>query len=893
MKKAPLLITVGIVVLSAAGYFSYQRFFNQKLLSLWDIVPSNAVAVYEASPCRDCIDQSKQTVLGDLIQRSTLFQKGTDSLNSILGLIGFPTEGTLVSMHVTKKDAFDFTFYVPIKNKRERLFLENVLGGWSEDKSYKYSERLLNTVKIQQLSGDGQVMSWVFLNDNWVFSFTPYLIEDVIRAHQSDGRESFKENMSGVFALPKIQKDVGNLYVNFARFYEWLNVFGNQIPASVQQVGNSLLLDIKTVDDGMVLNGFSSNKRGSIFSIFNQQIPTAFGIRNLISNRALLVTNFGISNGANFQTDIDAFGSADQKRKVYSDTLKTLEQSLSFEIDELYKSIDNEIAVCYFEAKGNEWSKVLVVETSDSNIWLDQLNKASEKLSVDTVFFERYSEYEIRELPLPDFGDKLFYPILSGFDQTFYTAIENVLLISSDIEVLKRFLDDIDQEETWGRSVEQNQFLETTLLESSISVYINTPKIWNSITGQLHPKWQEFIAGNPDIINAFKMGALQFSHLNESFYTNIAWQFGNPNSVLSKPPPRAKTTTNFNAPLKPAIFIGKNHIDKSNEVLVQDSLFSVHLISKDGKTLWGKEVGSPILGEIHQVDYYKNGKLQYLFATAGELHLIDRLGNYVESYPKSIPAKEIAYLTVVDYDHSKNYRFMVADQNGRLWMFDKEGKNLSGWNPRNVEGALSIQPRHFRVRGKDYILAIRKDGEVYLMNRRGELLNKFPFKTDSRPRGDFFIENGKSTNDTFIVLVADGGFRIRLSLEGILESRETLIRTDVNARFKMITDANRQSYVYARQDNSQLSIFSQGSTVILENNFLGEQDASIGYYDFGNGNIFVTITDLIQQISFVYSGNGKLLTQSPVQGSAIKLILVEGRPKIYFIRENQLIIQDL
>ncbi len=893
MKKAPLLITVGIVVLSAVGYFSYQKFFNQKLLSLWDVVPSNAVAVYEASPCRDCIDQSKRTVLGDLIQRSTFFQKGADSLNSILGLIGFPTEGTLVSMHVTKKDAFDFTFYVPIKNKRERLFLENVLGGWSEDKSYKYSERILNTVKIQQLSGGGQVMSWVFLNDNWVFSFTPYLIEDVIRAHQSGGRESFKESMAGVFSLPKIQKDVGNLYVNFARFSEWLNVFGDQIPASIQQVGNSLLLDIKTLDDGMVLNGFSSNKKGSIFSIFNQQTPTAFGIRNLISNRALLVTNFGISNGAVFYTDLNAFGSSDQKRKVYSDTLKRIEQTLSFEVEELYKSIDNEIAVCYFEAKGPEWSKVLLVETSDSKIWLDQLNRASEKLSIDTVFFEQYSAYEIRELPLPNFGEKLFYPILSGFDQTFYTSIENVVLISSDIEVLKRFLDDIDQEETWGRSVVQNQFLETTLLESTISVYINTPKIWNSISGRLHPKWQEFISGNPAIINAFKMGAIQFSHLNESFYTNITWQFGNPNSVPSKPPSLAKTTTNFNAPLNPVIFIGKNHVDKSNEVLVQDSLFSVHLISRDGKALWEKEVGSPILGEIYQIDYYKNGKLQYLFATSGELHLIDRLGNYVESFPKSIPAKEIAYITVVDYDRSKNYRFLVAEQNGKLWMFDTDGKNLPGWNPRNVGGALSIQPRHFRARGKDYLLAVRKDGETYLMNRRGELLNRFPLKTDSRPIGDFFIENGKTTNDTFIVLVADGGYRIRISLEGVIESRETLIRTDVNARFKLITDPDRQSYVYARKDHSHLSVFSQGSTVMLENNFLGEQDASIGYYDFGNGNIFVTITDLVQQISFVYSGTGKLLTQSPVQGSAIRLNLVEGKPKIYFIRENQLIIQDL
>ena len=193
--------------------------------------------------------------------------------------------------------------------------------------------------------------------------------------------------------------------------------------------------------------------------------------------------------------------------------------------DLLYNAIENEIVVCYFESKECRWEKIVLVETSDSRIWLEQLDKASEKLSTDTIFFERFSEYEIRELPLSGFADKLFFPIVSATDQTFYTSINNVILLSGDIEALKRFLSDVDQEETWGRSVSQNQFLETTLLESNISVYVNTPKIWNSISKNLHPRWKKFISDNPAIIQSLNMGAIQFSHLNESFYTNVSWQF--------------------------------------------------------------------------------------------------------------------------------------------------------------------------------------------------------------------------------------------------------------------------------------------------------------------------------------------------------------------------------
>jgi hypothetical protein len=226
-------------------------------------------------------------------------------------------------------------------------------------------------------------------------------------------------------------------------------------------------------------------------------------------------------------------------------------------------------------------------------------------------------------------------------------------------------------------------------------------------------------------------------------------------------------------------------------------------------------------------------------------------------------------------------------------MFDKTGKNLEGWNPHNIGGVLSIQPKHFRVRGKDYLLAIRNDGEIHLMNRRGELYPKFPLKTESRPVGDFFIETGKTSANTFIVLVTDGGYRIRISLDGVIESRETLIRTEVNSRFKMIADASRQTYIFTRQEQSKLSIFSQDAKLIVENSFLGNNEASVVYYDFGAGSTFITVTDIIQGISFVYTGTGTLLTKSPIQGTAIRISLEAGRPKINYSNNKELVIQDL
>ena len=69
---------------------------------------------------------------------------------------------------------------------------------------------------------------------------------------------------------------------------------------------------------------------------------------------------------------------------------------------------------------------------------------------------------------------------------------------------------------------------------------------------------------------------------------------------------------------------------------MQDSSRNIRLIASDGKVLWKLAVDGFITGDVEQVDYFNNGKLQYFFATPGVLHIIDRLGNYVEPYPVKI-----------------------------------------------------------------------------------------------------------------------------------------------------------------------------------------------------------------------------------------------------------------
>ncbi len=870
MKQKPLILTLGFLCITVGGYFAYNHFFNRPTILAWNIVPRETVLVYESSGCQDCLKRFENSSVANIL-KAVAFSSGNDSLPYFSDFIFSARPGALISLHVTKRDDFDFVFYVPFNKQIEREIIaktdelkNKAQGGIS------FSEREYDGVKIQEMIRGKKLFSWVFLENIWVGSFTPILIEDVIRTYRSE--ENFRASVSSAQQLTRIKNDGGNVYLNLKGFAQFISLFTNEAPSQIiQKFGQSALLDVKQDEyQNFILNGFTQDSTlhtNQILSVFKNQKPVPFSIKGFVSNRTILFANYGISDGSLFFADLKSFNEANH---FANDTLTKVEKSLRVDLQKIRKNLTGEVSVSWVESKKQKTSKVIIINTKNGmDEWLTTLNTLSEKLSIDTVFYEKYAEYEIRELPLFRFPEKIFSPLVSGFDNTYYTTIGNMILLAEDLDELKLYLDDIDREDTWGKSVAQNKFLETTLLESNISVYINTSLALNVLSSSLQPRWREFIQQNHSLLSTLNMGSIQFSHLNDSYYTNISWSSG-----IAKPGKKniiessSKIVTNLNRPIS-RFFAVKNHQTKATEMLVQDEAKELRLISSDGNVQWTLPLDNLIQGDVFEVDYFNNGKLQYFFATSGQLHVIDRLGKYVDPFPVKISERNIEYVSVVDYDHSKKYRFLISGKAGKFWMYDKEGKNLEGWNPSKVKGELCTAPQHHRIRGKDYIVMVQRDGKVSVVNRRGELLKKFPLDLNARPSGDYFLEAGKNSADTYFVIVSRDGFRIKFSLDGKIHSRETLLKNNPDAYFSLVSERNGKSYLIARQETKQLTLFDDDLKEKITSDFIGNNGVAISYSDFGAGRTYVTLTDLVQDLSFIYNGQGKLLSPVPIESHAI------------------------
>ena len=164
--------------------------------------------------------------------------------------------------------------------------------------------------------------------------------------------------------------------------------------------------------------------------------------------------------------------------------------------------------------------------------------------------------------------------------------------------------------------------------------------------------------------------------------------------------------------------IVKNHTNNKNEVFIQDSENTIYLINENGQIEWTKKINDRVIDEVKQIDSYKNGRLQYVFATQNSLHMIDRKGRDVGKFPLKFNDQITKPVSVFDYDNNKNYRLLIT-QNDELFMFDSKGNRVRGFD-YNKKNKIITKPEHFRISNKD-IIVFKTSDDLKILNRKGKV----------------------------------------------------------------------------------------------------------------------------------------------------------------------------
>lgn len=131
----------------------------------------------------------------------------------------------------------------------------------------------------------------------------------------------------------------------------------------------------------------------------------------------------------------------------------------------------------------------------------------------------------------------------------------------------------------------------------------------------------------------YQIGIVQIIKENDFAHLHSVLQKNRDKGVATSVTQVASTTLENKVLTKPILV--KNHRTKGMDVAVQDIENNLYLISDTGSIFWKKQIDGEIMGDIQQIDIYKNGRYQLLFNTANTLYLVDRNGKDVNPYPKA------------------------------------------------------------------------------------------------------------------------------------------------------------------------------------------------------------------------------------------------------------------
>lgn len=559
------------------------------------------------------------------------------------------------------------------------------------------------------------------------------------------------------------------------------------------------VLDLNMEGDDISYSGFVRNN-DTLFrkNVFRNTIPQEFDLANIIPKDVESFTRIAFDDYLIFSENISKLNATEKDST--SDIL----------------NLSNEVSVIK-----TKFGEAITIGTLDENL-LEEV--VSEELNANSEAFKDVPIFKFEKDSI--FRDR-FLPFFSLEKASLGFVYGNFAVFSNDKKTLQHIISQKVNNQTLATSEKFKDISMQLADESSYLIYKNGEGLYDFLNRPA---------------KGYNANAVQYVY--ETNFAHI-------NGILSKykkRPSGNSITDDFTVSLTSEILMQpqtvKNHRNNSYEIVVQDVLNNLYLISNSGQILWKRKLEGGILGKVKQIDIYKNGRLQLAFATPNYVYIIDRNGKDVGPFPKKFNDNITKPLSVFDYDNRKNYRLLVT-QNKSLIMYNTEAKRVNGFKYKKASNTISSQPKHFKIGSKDYIVFSQGE-KLEVLNRQGKeritVKGNIEFSNNS-----IYLYQNKFTTLT------NTGQLAQVDTDGHIKLKPFDLDTNSNI--------NTTSKTLVAMSDNKLKIKSK----ILDLDFGNYTMPRIFYlYD----KIYISTTDLDAKKVFIYDSQGKLLPNFPVFGTA-------------------------
>lgn len=875
-----------VVCLGLLTLFFIKRFEKVTPLEVQQAIPRDAVLfaenidydyltesfMPESRMWMDFMNLSGEGDLDSLLNLALAQVRSSETLNDFL-----EKEGLNISLHKIGKDQLKPLLYLVYEGFHGDNEFENMILSLLEDKAM-VNERKYETESLYDVSGGPGLIPGKFTftctEGLCLISPSSMLVEEAIRTIHA-GAETQSET-----GLQKVRETAGryvhaNLYINYNKLADLFHPFVGQSNWSKLEVLSHLAswgeLDLDIKQDALVLNGMT-HADASLPLFLNSlagQSPVKMHLHEVMPAGIGHFLHLGIGNPSLFKEQILSYMAGRGKSQAYTNEAQRIEQLYGFNpLDDLSQIVADEIV--WFSIEGESQKRedeLVIIETRSRSEtveivmrWVEQYLQlhSFDMRSMRQVYrLDNQTSYNIYSLPDPFFEGmepgRLF--------NRYFTLFENYLIFGPSVEVLSRVIYQNVLHKTFVTDPVYQDISDYLANRSNLTFYVK-PYAFLEYKQDL---LSEHMKGKLEIMEMFLRRlpgiVVQYSTEGDLFYHNVSFKYTS--QIKDKALTVWESLIDTTVLTKPSLVT--NHNTSEKEIFVQDASGKVYLINSTGRILWKQPVEGPILGSVQQVDFYKNGKLQYLFNTSEKIHLIDRNGNYVERYPVSLRSPATSPLALFDYDKSRDYRLFVATMDRRIYVYDIAGNLITGWKFGKTESLVYGEIQHFRIQSKDYIV-LTDQNKTYFLDRRGKERIRLKERVVLSPRNPVTLDmNIREASPRWISTDTSGNIRA-IYLNGTVS---TLLSGQASGehffRLEDIDSDGISEFVLV-QDNV-LKVLNQDGEKVFDFKVREHINEMPDIYKFSASDVKIGITDRSRNLIYLINADGSLYEGFPLEGT--------------------------
>lgn len=638
-------------------------------------------------------------------------------------------------------------------------------------------------------------------------------------------------------------------------------------------------------EHGICLNGFMSyaGLSQSYMQTLEKQQPKDVRIDGVIPAGAVSFGMLNLSNIPAYFSALEAYRyNVGLKEKVFGRKQQLSRMFGQGVEEELQKLLLGEFAVVTTAYRGAEAERdgVVIAQLKSGSLCqslLERMMKAYARFDggkaigdyVRTFQIDREKSFDYYAFPAEDMTAVYWGYLFNGIPNRYVFIEDNYLIFASSESAVKGFIRDYVHS-SFVRDAEWYQNARTRLSgKYNLAWFAEVGAALPWVKAISQGNWLQYVKAHEDRLSVFSTLASQWSNEGDMLYNTI---FLSTDKVENDVRPHLLWQTKLDARVSMKPVPVTNHVTGERELFVQDDAYSIYLINDAGRILWKQPIDGRINSEVYQVDYFKNGKLQYLFSTPSRMYLIDRNGNPVGRYPVTFRAKCPRGMTVFDYDGKREYRIFVPGEDRELYLYGLDGALVQGWDCRKADKEIVTRVQHFRVDNKDYIVFADRY-RLYILDRKGKERVKVGSVFDLKENTDLYLA-GKGDKARLVFANATGGVHT-VDFDG---REKKLDCGEISAGYKMnVADLNgdgMEDIVFT--DSDRLFVYDL-SGKLLHDKHLDAHSLDYPYvYRFSAIDSRIGLIDREQSRMLLLSPDGTMSKGFPITGDSPFSIIFSG-----------------